>query len=93
MNNVKQNSLGVIHFSLYVIHFSNTLKFYAAGGYALNIFNRWGGTVFSSTSGYDSWNGQDEKGKAAPTGIYVYTFKITNDPSQKSYSGTVMLVR
>ncbi|MDQ3051158.1 MAG: gliding motility-associated C-terminal domain-containing protein [Bacteroidota bacterium] len=65
----------------------------STGGYSMRIFNRWGGEVFRSDSGYERWNGKDAEGRLLPDGIYIYNFVITNDTSKKPYTGTVTLIR
>ena len=65
----------------------------STGGYAMRIFNRWGGEVFRSDGGFETWNGTDSKGKILPEGVYIYHFVINNDNTQKPYTGSVTLVR
>lgn len=65
----------------------------STGGYSMQIFNRWGQVIFNSENGYETWNGTDSKGNAAPEGIYVYNLVIANDKSKKPYTGTVTLIR
>lgn len=69
------------------------LSGFGTGGYSLSVFNRWGASVFSSAGGHEKWKGQNEKGQPSPMGVYVYSVKLVNDPTQKSYIGTVLLVR
>ncbi|GAB3902115.1 hypothetical protein GCM10028803_28060 [Larkinella knui] len=50
----------------------------------VDVMNRWGKTVFSSTSRFFQWDGADY-----PTGQYFYLIQYTN----RSYKGTVTLLR
>lgn len=54
------------------------------------IFNRWGGKVFTSSSSQPCWNGKkDNSGEDQPAGTYFYILKAGN----AEYKGTVMLNR
>lgn len=66
---------------------------YSVEGYNLNIFNRWGQSVFNSTGLFDKWNGTDSGGAKLPDGVYVYQLKVLNDPENKIRTGTVTLLR
>jgi gliding motility-associated-like protein len=62
--------------------------------YDLQIFNRWGETVFTTTNinsaGWDGTFGEKEQ----PMGVYVYAIKvILSNGQQKLYHGNVTLVR
>ena len=43
--------------------------------YRLEIFNRWGGTLFSTTEPTEGWTGE-RKGKSLESGVYIYTALI-----------------
>lgn len=63
----------------------------------LQIFNRWGGLVFSSTTETPDWDGR-LKGKPAPAGSYVYTAVVEGAGDdgtavKRVQSGVVVLVR
>ena len=68
-------------------------------GFDLQIYNRYGVNVFSTTSfkeaNENGWNGENQKtGAEEPTGIYYYTVKFrfrTGLPVQKS--GVFYLIR
>jgi len=66
---------------------------YSVAGYNLNIFNRWGQSVFTSSGLFDKWNGTDTSGDQLPDGVYVYQLKVLNDPENKIRTGTVTLLR
>jgi gliding motility-associated-like protein len=62
--------------------------------YKMQIFDRWGGLVFSSADPNICWNG-DVKGKPAAMGVYVWFLEIeTQDCSElKLLKGDVTLIR
>lgn len=67
------------------------------------VFNRWGGEVYSYTSGgerniYIDWNGQDNNNRDLPTGVYYYSAEVTFDvvdPARQTRTqrGWVHLIR
>ena len=55
----------------------------------LNVFNRWGGTVFKGTE----WDGRHNDEFVNP-GVYVYLIKIKlNDDTEHQFSGDVTVLR
>ncbi|MBK9048559.1 MAG: gliding motility-associated C-terminal domain-containing protein [Bacteroidetes bacterium] len=66
---------------------------FSNGGFSMQIFNRWGQTVFTSENSFQSWNGKTLSGKSAPQGIYTYLITITKDKSHKPLYGTISLIR
>lgn len=63
----------------------------------LEVFDRWGGLVFSSTVDQPRWDGLID-GVLAPAGTYVYQLMVTGvevngSPFQRAEQGTVVLVR
>jgi gliding motility-associated-like protein len=64
--------------------------------YHLSIYNRWGEMLFETTDINHGWDGI-YKGKACPSGVYVYRViyeEFGNQPSQtRIKNGTVVLVR
>lgn len=63
--------------------------------YNLEIFNRWGERVFSSTSSDNDWNGRvNNTGAPCPAGTYYYVwkFKLVGDV-EKTVKGTITLLR
>ena len=72
-----------------------TLETYA---YNLRIYDRWGNTVFESSSSEESWDGKVGN-KLAQAGVYVYqiTYKLVDyyNPFMKDFNrtGTVTLIR
>ncbi|MFN5323822.1 MAG: gliding motility-associated C-terminal domain-containing protein, partial [Bacteroidota bacterium] len=65
-------------------------KFDFDGCSAIQIFNRWGRPVFTSGPGKYCWNGKTENtGEDLPAGTYYITVTITD----KSYKGTISLIR
>lgn len=63
-------------------------------GYQLNVFNRWGELVFTTTVPGAGWNGT-AKGQPADVGSYRYTLSFEKGTRHHSYSikGDVTLVR
>jgi gliding motility-associated-like protein len=61
--------------------------------FQLQIYNRWGQCVYSSTTLTDSWNGQ-MNGVDCSEGVYVYTISYTfTDQIKKVQHGTIALLR
>lgn len=61
--------------------------------YSLEIFNRGGQPVFSSTDPAKKWDGTYKKSKL-PFGTYIWVLQYVNKKSERvSASGTVMLIR
>ena len=56
----------------------------------VNIHNRWGNVVFSSTNYQNNWNGKNSSGEELVDGIYYYTFKNTEG---KMGHGYIHLIR
>ena len=63
-------------------------------GYRLEIYNRMGERVFSTTQSSDCWDGTNRQGKSLPQGAYVYHLRCRHiDGTVKTYTGTVLLIR
>lgn len=62
--------------------------------YTLSIFDRWGNTVYQSTSVDGSWNGTKDS-KPAPQDVYTYriSFRSPTDNKQHQKWGSVTLLR
>jgi len=61
--------------------------------FAMNIYNRWGGVVFETTSIKNSWNGTFKKSKCQ-AGVYFWVTTYSVDNSEmKEKKGTVFLMR
>ena len=66
---------------------TNVLKF------ELNIFNRWGKRVFTSTNQSDGWDGTF-KGQKENNGVFAYSLVYTTpDGTQHSTKGNITLIR
>lgn len=63
-----------------------------ASDFNLEIFNRWGQLVFSSSDKTVGWDGKF-KGSDAPIGVYAYKFKVTIDGTETFKSGSITLIR
>ena len=60
-----------------------------ARAYRLDIFDRWGHLVFSTTDPAQGWDGKD-----APPGMYAYKAWLTEwGPLEKEYNGSFVLIR
>ncbi len=62
----------------------------------MEIYNRWGEIVYSSSNPYDGWNGNHyNSGKALPSGVYTYVFIGTVKDGAKEHvsKGHVTLLR
>jgi len=66
---------------------------FSNGGFSMQIFNRWGQTVFTSENSSQTWNGKTLSGTKAPQGIYTYLITIAKDKSRKPLYGTISLIR
>ena len=55
----------------------------------VEIHNRWGNKIWSTTSTNKCWEGKDDKGNAVPEGTYFYILEFKD----KKYTGHVMVVR
>ncbi|MBT8326430.1 MAG: gliding motility-associated C-terminal domain-containing protein, partial [Bacteroidia bacterium] len=61
--------------------------------YFIEIFNKWGQKVYTSTNIKDSWDG-NYLGKNCQDGVYAYSIELINKAGQKyTYHGTVNLIR
>lgn len=59
----------------------------------LNIYNRWGGLIYSMPSGGTGWDGS-VNGKMMEPGVFVYRCEVEfADGSRQQYSGDVTLIR
>jgi gliding motility-associated-like protein len=63
--------------------------------YKIQIFSRWGNTVFTSTDPLIGWDGSLNKSNvAAPKDTYIYMISYTDNKGEKQYfSGTIQLMR
>ncbi|MDZ4757467.1 MAG: PKD domain-containing protein [Bacteroidota bacterium] len=57
--------------------------------FSLEIFNRWGEKVFSTTDITNFWDGKTSNKKEVPEGVYIYILKT----KEKDFAGRVKLVR
>lgn len=62
-------------------------------GYSLQIFNRYGETVFKSSNMYSRWNGY-YKGQVQPMGVFIYVISYNDIQHHiKQQKGTFTLIR
>jgi gliding motility-associated-like protein len=57
-----------------------------------SVFDRWGNTIFTSTSGPIQWDGT-YKGEVMMSGVYVYVVRLVADNDIRTLSGSVTIVR
>jgi gliding motility-associated-like protein len=66
---------------------------FATNNFHMQIFDRWGNTVFVSTNNTSKWDGT-QKGKPMPNGAYSWYISYTDTKLRKIFlQGTVMLIR
>jgi gliding motility-associated-like protein len=60
----------------------------------IEIWNRWGQLVFSSTDPTKGWDG-NYQGTSVQTGVYAYVvnYQTTSDQEEKVIKGNVTLIR
>ncbi len=63
--------------------------------YLLTIYNRWGEVYFKSENPQQCWNGQNEVGKLASSGVYYYILNVKKHRSEERIkkTGTITLLR
>jgi gliding motility-associated-like protein len=59
---------------------------------SLEVFDRWGGTVFSTTDMTDEWDGS-KNGEEIEPGQYTYLFTYTCDGVEHKKAGSVVMIR
>ncbi|HEX4958832.1 MAG TPA: gliding motility-associated C-terminal domain-containing protein, partial [Lacibacter sp.] len=62
--------------------------------FSMQVYNRWGQVVFTSTNAFEGWNGT-QQGLALDPGIYTYRIRFTNiqNNEQRIVKGMVTLLR
>ena len=69
------------------------LKGFSAKSFFLQVFNKWGQPVFSTTDISQKWDGTYKKSKE-PNGAYVWILHYVNRKNERKFlTGTVMLIR
>lgn len=58
-------------------------------GYRLEIYNRWGMKIFSTTDRNQSWEGKTLNGEDSPSGVYYYAISL----GEKTFRGFIQLIR
>jgi gliding motility-associated-like protein len=62
--------------------------------YKMEIFDRWGESIFSSDSFRKGWDGSVKGGKQAPQGVYIYKIMVYDTQGGKHpYVGHVTIIR
>lgn len=73
--------------------FRPQLSFGTLAEYEMNIYDRWGGQVFQSTSLDEGWNGR-RQGELMPQGVYLYFIRLQPAGGEAiELQGDVMLLR
>ncbi|MDI1235194.1 MAG: gliding motility-associated C-terminal domain-containing protein [bacterium] len=62
---------------------------------SLEIYDRWGGVIYKTTTYLPTWNGCDSKGNVLQNGVYVWMIKYINPTTNKLQlkTGSVTLMR
>jgi gliding motility-associated-like protein len=58
----------------------------------LDIFNRWGGMIFTTKNPAECWDGRF-RGQLQPSGAYVYVIRARTPCGEVTRTGTVLLIR
>lgn len=66
--------------------------------YSMQIYDRNGNIIFSTTNPYDYWDGRNKFGKMCPEGVYVYIIRLkdlngANADEWREYTGSVTLLK
>ncbi len=73
--------------------FKPVMRFADNKSYLFEVYNRWGGTVFSTKNVADGWDGYYQ-GRLAEQGVYAYLVQVVDDKGNATErKGTVMLLR
>ena len=72
------------------VFYINTISL---SSWTINIFDRWGKEVYSSTDLNKYWDGKTKGGGAAPDGIYYYVINANCDGTVTKKEGFVQLIR
>lgn len=73
--------------------FKPILRFTGNKSYQMQIYNRWGGLIFSTKSFDEGWDGT-YKGSIVPMGAYAYFIEIVDNVGRRTErKGTVLVVR
>jgi len=59
---------------------------------SFDIYNRWGGRVFSAENQFDTWDGTS-RGTDLNAGIYVYQLRYTCKGERRNKSGSITLIK
>ncbi len=62
-------------------------------GWSMQIYDRWGKEVYTSTNQYQYWDGKTEGGSDAADGVYYYTISATCQNTTFKKEGFVQLIR
>ncbi len=63
-------------------------------GFSMDLFDRWGKLVYSTTDITKGWDGS-VKGQLSPDGVYIYKIRVVgaNGEGRKEYTGHVTLIK
>jgi len=68
------------------------LVFEHVSGFRLNVYNRWGALIYSSTDPAKGWDGTLQ-GKHLPSSVFTWTCSYVADGKNVMQKGTVLLIR
>ena len=69
------------------------ISLYEFDSYLLNIYNRWGEVIHSTTDRFEGWNGDDQFGDLKSEGVYVYHLSFEDrDGKEYNFRGSVTML-
>ena len=73
--------------------FLPVISLYEFDSYLLEIYDRWGEVIFSTTDRNEGWDGRDQNGILLTEGVYVYALRIEDrDSKEHLYKGHVTML-
>ena len=70
------------------------MKEYSSEGYLINIFDRWGQKIFTTTDPEEKWDGTVDGKFVESNTIYTYQIKVKDITGQEfEYNGHITVIR